>query len=223
MELIIEQKVLDLGIKIVSIFIKNLDNTSYDKRFVEWRNNKINELIEKYSSYDVENDTIIKEFYEIHKNVGIIDKKEIPSSLNLINMLLKRKDLVHINKVVDIYNIISMESRLSIGAHDAFKIDGNVHMKICDGSEEFIPIGRSNASIVSIKPYEYALVDDSNEIICHLDVRQSQKTKVDNNTKSVIYFLIGNKETSVKYLKEVADKIVNLTLEFCGGSAKIIF
>ena len=38
--------------------------------------------------------------------------------------------MVHINKAVDIYNIVSIESKLCLGVHDIDKISGNVYLKI---------------------------------------------------------------------------------------------
>ena len=38
------------------------------------------------------------------------------------------------NKAVDIYNILSIESKLCLGAHDIDKVDGNVTLKITDGT-----------------------------------------------------------------------------------------
>ncbi len=71
-----------------------------------------------------------------------LEEKNLPASENLIKLLSKREDLIEINKAVDIYNIISIDSKLCLGAHDIDKIDGNVTLKITDGSENFIPLGQ---------------------------------------------------------------------------------
>ena len=55
--------------------------------------------------------------------------KNLPASENLIRLLTKREDLISINKTVDIYNILSIESKLCLGAHDIDKVDGNVTLK----------------------------------------------------------------------------------------------
>ena len=55
--------------------------------------------------------------------------KNLPASENLIRLLTKIEDLISINKAVDIYNILSIESKLCLGAHDIDKVDGNVTLK----------------------------------------------------------------------------------------------
>ena len=126
-----------------------------------------------------------------------------------------------INKVVDIYNIISMDSKLALGAHDIDKVDGNITLKITNGSERFIPLGSSE--LQELKAGEYSYVDDSNDIVCRLEIRQVDKDKVTEDTKNVFYIVQGNEATPDELLEEVANRIISLTTKYCGGNGKIIY
>ena len=53
----------------------------------------------------------------------------MPASINLIKQLEKNDDLPFINQVVDIYNIISLDTKLALGAHDMDRVDGNVILR----------------------------------------------------------------------------------------------
>lgn len=170
MNFIVEDKVKDLGVKILGLKIEGIDNNLSDSEFDIWRENKINELINKYKEYDLKSDKVIEGFYELHQKVGVPRRKNLPASENLIKLLIKREDLVHINKAVDIYNIISIDSKLCLGAHDIDKVSGNVTLKICNGTENFIPLGSEEAKLINNG--EYSFVDDSNDVICWLDIRQ---------------------------------------------------
>lgn len=220
MKFIVEDKVKELGLKILALKIENMDNKTPNIEFDKWRNQKIKELIDKYKNYDLKNDKVIEGFYELHNKVGVARRKNLPASENLIKLLVKREDLVHINKAVDIYNIISIESKLCLGAHDIDKITGNVTLKITDGSETFIPLGSDD--LKPIKAGEYSFVDDDNDIICWLDIRQVDKTKVTDESKNVLYLIIGNKENTYEELEKVASEIINITLKYCGGESTII-
>ena len=132
---------------------------------------------------------------------------------------IENNGMFEINKVVDIYNIISMKSKLCLGAHDMDKIDGNVTLKITDGKEKFIPIGGEEKVL---DRGEYSYVDDSNEIICRLEVRQVEKTKITEDTKNVFYIVQGNEETSEEYLLEVAQEVIDKTVMCCGGMGRIM-
>lgn len=73
-----------------------------------------------------------------------------------------------------------------------------------------------------INPWEYSFVDDNNDVICWLDIRQVDKTKVMEKSKNVLYLIIGNKETKDEELEIVAEKLIELTTKFAGGTAKIV-
>ncbi len=215
MKFIVEDKVKDLGVKILGFKIENLNNNEIDKDYEVWRETKIKELLFKYKDYDIKNDDVIEGFYKLHEKVGVPRRKNLPASESLIKLLIKREDLVHINKVVDIYNIYSIESKLCLGAHDIDKVSGNVYLKITKGNETFIPLG--SEEIKPVKNGEYSFVDDDNDVICWLDIKQVDKTKVTEKTKNVLYLIIGNEENKNDELEKVANEIIDITTKYCGG------
>ena len=195
MKFIVDEKVLELGVKIKAVIIEGIDNESISEEYLSWRKNKVQELITKYKDYDIKNDKVVEGFYELHQEVGVPRRKNLPSSENLIKLLTKREDLVSINKAVDI-------------------------LKITDGTEKFLPLG--SEELKPINPGEYSFVDDDNDVICWLDIRQVDKTKVTEKSKNVLYLIIGNKETKDEELEIVAEKLIELTTKFAGGTAKIV-
>lgn len=217
----VEDEVLDLGLKIKAVIIENIDNKTINKDYEVWRKDKIKELISYYKDYDIKNDNIIEGFYKLHEKVGVPRRKNLPSSENLIKLLTKREDLISINKVVDIYNILSIESKLCLGAHDIDKINGHITLKITDGSETFKPLG--SEEVKPVNKGEYSFVDSSNEVVCHLDIRQVDKTKITEESKNILYLIIGNTETSYEELENVSKELINLTTKYCGGTGKIIY
>lgn len=124
------------------------------------------------------------------------------------------------NKAVDIYNILSIESKLCLGAHDIDKVDGNVTLKITDGTEKFLPLG--SEELKPVKAGEYSFVDNNNEVICWLDISQVDKTKVTEDSKNVLYLIIGNKETTDEELEKVTNNLISLTTKFASGKATIV-
>ena len=124
------------------------------------------------------------------------------------------------NKAVNIYNILSIESKLCLGAHDIDKVDGNVTLKITDGTEKFLPLG--SEELKPVKTGEYSFVDNNNEVICWLDISQVDKTKVTEDSKNVLYLIIGNKETTDEELEKVTNNLISLTTKFASGKATIV-
>ena len=147
-------------------------------------------------------------------------RKNIPASENLIKLLQKHGSLTYINKVVDIYNLISLDSKLALGAHNIDRVSGNVTLRFTDGTERFVPLGQTEP--VAINPHEYSYIDDSNEVLCRLEIRQVQKTLVDETARNVFYIVQGNDATSDELLHQTAQKIIDLTTQYCGGVGEII-
>ena len=71
-------------------------------------------------------------------------------------------------------------------------------------------------------PHEYSYCDDANDVLCHLEIRQVEKTKVDENSHNVFYIVQGNEATPDELLMSTAQKIINETVKYCGGKGRII-
>ena len=220
MEFKVEKAVLDAGVKIVFVVIQGLDNS---KESYEWHAHReilLNDQLERYKDIDVHQDPILEGFNLLHDHTGVKRRKNIPASENLIKLLQKHGSLTYINKVVDIYNLISLDSKLALGAHNIDRVSGNVTLRFTDGTERFVPLGQTEP--VAINPHEYSYIDDSNEVLCRLEIRQVQKTLVDETARNVFYIVQGNDATSDELLHQTAQKIIDLTTQYCGGVGEII-
>ena len=70
--------------------------------------------------------------------------------------------------------------------------------------------------------HEYSYCDDANEVLCRLEIRQVEKTKVDEEAQNVFYIVQGNDATPDELLRETAQRIIDLTTRYCGGQGEII-
>ena len=220
MEFKVEKAVLDAGVKIVFVVIQGLDNSKESYEWLAHREVLLNDLLERYKDVDVHQDPILEGFNLLHDHTGVKRRKNIPASENLIKLLQKHGSLTYINKVVDIYNLISLDSKLALGAHNIDRVSGNVTLRFTDGTERFVPLGQTEP--VAINPHEYSYIDDSNEVLCRLEIRQVQKTLVDETARNVFYIVQGNDATSDELLHQTAQKIIDLTTQYCGGVGEII-
>ena len=220
MDFFVERAVLDAGVKIVFAAVHGLDNHGEDPEWAAYRDKRLEELFEEYAELDVRADPILEGFNLLHDKTGVKRRKNIPASENLIKLLRKNHGMFYINRAVDIYNLISLESRLALGAHDIDRVEGNVTLRFTDGSERFVPIGQTEP--VPVAPHEYCYCDDANEVLCRLEIRQVEKTKVDEAAQNVFYIVQGNEATPDALLYNTAQRIVELTVKYCGGSGKII-
>lgn len=219
MEFIVEKDVIDLGVTIRGVQITNVNNQIYSNELKKYIDEHIQKLLAK-ETLETINDDIIQGFYDLHKVVNVPKRKNPPASENLLKILVKKQTAFSINPVVDIYNLISMETRLALGAHDVDHIDGNMNLRITKGNENFIPLGQSEPKPVKEGVYSY--IDDSNDVLCYLEIRQVDKTKITSDSKNIFYIVQGNLNTSQEYVDNVAKKLIEVTTHFLGGEGKLL-
>lgn len=220
MDFYVEDKVLDIGVKIIFAVIRDIDNHRVSDEWLVYREHRLQELLEEYRGIDVHTDSILEGFNILHDKSGVKRRKNIPASENLIKLLVKHEGMSFINQAVDIYNVISLESKLALGAHDIDKVAGNVTLRFTDGTEKFQPIGQADPGLSN--PHEYSYCDDANEVLCRLEVRQVEKTKVTEDARNIFYIVQGNAATPDDLLRGVAERIIELTTRCCGGTGEII-
>lgn len=219
MEYRIAQDVAEIGVKVIFATITGIDNTGSSTEWEIERKARLSKLCRQYENLDVHEDSILEGYNILHDKAGVKRRKNVPSSENLIKMLLKNQDIPFINQVVDIYNVISMESRLCVAAHNLDKVEGNLTVRFSDGTEIYLPLGAEQP--VPVKPHEYCYCDDSNEVLCRLEIRQVEKTKVDERVRNILYIIEGNEATDDKLLFEIMQEIVDTTMKYCGGVGEI--
>ena len=221
MNFTVSDEVLNLGMKVAIVVIKGMKNTKSNEGFDDYKKEVLNKVKGNLSEEQIANDLILKGFWRLHEKVGKTSKHDISSPENLLQMLLTNNDIPNINLIVDIYNLVSIQTKLALGAHDLDNISGNVTLRLTNGDENFLPIGYSKPKPVSKGVYSY--IDDSNDILCMMEVRQVEKTKVTANTTSCMYIVQGNENSAPNEIEVAIKMLIELTEKYCGGTSEIIY
>lgn len=216
MKFSITQPVLNIGVKGHYFLIEGLQNKISDPEFEVIRTETIEAVLAEFPAEKLKTNPILEGFRDLHTAVGRSNKRFVASPENLLSMLVQTGRLPQINLLVDIYNLISIKSKLALGAHDTAKISGNITLRMTDGTEKFTPLGATEPQ--NIGAGEYGYIDDSNEVICRMEVRQVEKTKVTLDTTACFYIVQGNNRTDQPYVDSVASELIDLTTRFCGGT-----
>lgn len=209
----ITPEVKDLGIDIRMAIFKNarISNTSAElKRLHE-------ETAEKLRNIDPSQSPIIQEYHRLQELGGV--KGALCPPEFLIKLVKKSGRFLNINTVVDCYNIVSAETLLAIGAHDLAQIKGNIVFRVTNGSEKFIPLGKPDPE--KINPNEYAAMDEE-EILCRMDIKQCNKSKITKDTKDFIVYIQGNRNVDPETLDRAIQKVCDLMKEICEAEYEII-
>ncbi|HWZ65503.1 MAG TPA: phenylalanine--tRNA ligase beta subunit-related protein [Patescibacteria group bacterium] len=166
---------------------------------------------------DLKEDQILTGFRDLHTAVGLSNRKHVSSPENLIELILAGRSLPSINPIVDVYNIVSLQTRLALGAHDTSKLEGAVTFRLTNGTEDFTPLGSPDKKAIGFGEYGY-IDEGCNEVICRLETRQCEKTKVSGLAKTCFFIVEGNKNTEADYIKNAVAKFQTLLVECCGAS-----
>ena len=164
----------------------------------------------------VKSDETLLGFRKLHDKVGRSNRRFPASPESLVNLFLSKGVVPRVNAVVDIYNLVSLDTRLALGSHDLTGISGNVTLRLTDGSERFVPLGAEVPEPVSAGEHYY--IDDSNEILCRLEHKQVEKTKVTVDTKSCFIILQGNESTFSEQMESAFRRLTEHLEEYCSGA-----
>ena len=211
------EEVKSLGANGVYFVINGMKNKKNDIEFDKIKDSFLQQVDINSINDKIANSDILRGFRELHEAVNCSGKKYVSASENLFSYFASHKSLPNINLIVDIYNYISFCSELAIGAHDTQFINGDIDFRLTKGTETFWPLGYPKA--IPIKAGEYCYIDASNDVLCRLEVRQVEKTKVTENTTSCFYIVQGNKATPSSYILKTAKELIEITTKFCGGEA----
>ena len=210
-----------LGVNGAYFVIDGMKNCKSIREFDAIKELYLNTLNADSISKKIEESEIVRGFRELHDKVNCRGKKYIASPENLMSYFVSHRSLPSINLIVDIYNYISLRSELAIGAHDTRDIKGDVHLRLTDGTEYFLPLGYSKP--MPINRGEYCYIDDANDVLCRLEVRQVEKTKVLETTTSCFYIVQGNHCVPSSSIVSTAQELIELAMRFCGGTVTELY
>ncbi len=214
-----DPKVRALGIDGFFSCIRGIDIPGANRAAVEKFVGEIeqNNLYKTDKAY-ISADPVLGGFRDLHTAVGVSNRKFISSPESLLGILGRHGRLPRINPLVDVYNAVSVATNLALGAHDIDLIDGNASLRLARGDERFLPLGATQPE--PIRAGEYCYVDDGNDVLCRLEVRQVEKTRVTENTKNCFFIVQGNARTSAQDIVRAHDMLCNAVFQFFGGELR---
>ena len=85
----------------------------------------------------------IRSSREAYKAFGRSPSKYRVSSESLIRRLRQGHELYHVNSVVDVNNLVSIETALSLGSYDIEKVEGDIVLTVGKEGDGYEGIGKS--------------------------------------------------------------------------------
>lgn len=215
MQFSISSDITQLNIQVLCFTMYDLHNIKSQSNFTAYRASTVEKILATTTPKIIAADPILQGFRALHTVVGKSNRKFMASPENLLHILLRTGSLPSINLLVDIYNLVSVQTHLALGAHDSKHINGNVTLRLTNGTEQYHALGKPTPE--PVPPGEYAYIDDSNELICRLEYRQVEKTKITLATTNAFFIVQGNSVTTAAEVERGASTLIKLVQRYCGG------
>lgn len=214
MKFTFETAVYELGVRGVYFNVRGMRNIDSNDAGIEAF---VTEQVARWTA-DLEKSEIIRGFSLLHRKVSNRAAKLAASSESLSAYRRTHGAIPRINGLVDVYNAISVRSGVAIGAHDLARVSGDIALRLTRGDETFWPLGASEPR--KVPPGEYAYVDSSDDILCRMEVRQVEKTKVTLATRDAFFIVQAHAHADWVTVTEISEELKRACLGFFGGAVE---
>ncbi len=206
------------GLNIGIVIAKQIDNRGKSDELMRSIQEKEREALAKYNTETLSQHPRIESWRRAYSSFGAKPKKYKSSVESLYRMMLSGMDIRHINKIVDVYNYVSIKSMIPVGGDDLAKVEGDIRLKFARGDEPFIPLNSREEQTAKHGEVVYM---DSREVLCRRwNWRECDKTKMTEATQAVILVSEGLPPFSQEEIHEIADDLSGLVRKYCGGETK---
>ena len=158
----------------------------------------------------------------VFEDMGLNPNKFPPSIANLIKRTRSGKDLPFINRLVAIFNIISLRYRIPCGGDDLACLEGDLRLGPAKGDEVFAHLGNPEA-VENPEPGEIILHDTGNgSVFCRgWCWKNGDPSKITPATTHVAINLDSMPPLDVTTHRMAAEDLVRLLENHCGGTTVI--
>jgi len=152
---------------------------------------------------------------EVYRSFGSKPKK-YPCSLEaLLSRVLKGQDLPQINRLVDIYNAISLKHLLPAGGEDWDRLSSPLRLMFATGSEPFVAIQEGQEAVVYPEPGEVIWADSEGVTCRRWNWRQCRRTQLTEETRAAYFVLDRLAPYPVQALKAAGEELMQQIKRAC--------
>jgi DNA/RNA-binding domain of Phe-tRNA-synthetase-like protein len=201
----------NLGLQAIAFSLHALGNRHYSGALKE-------SLTRLRSLFDIQHSLRQMEgFNALRVRMGRSPKRFPAAPQALLEHYLCKGALRSIAPIVDLYNQWSLNSGLSIGAHDLqrLRLRLPVSLTLTQGSEPFHALGSATSQV--LPDGEYAYIDARGQVLCRMEYRQCAATALSAESATVLFIVQGHPGTDHEYLQQVSGELKKDLLRCCAS------
>jgi DNA/RNA-binding domain of Phe-tRNA-synthetase-like protein len=203
------------GLRVGTVVVKGINNRGACPEIWHSVKRVQEEIRSQINHENLINHPKIQSWRRAFISFGAKPKKHRSSVENLYSMTLEGRDLRPINKIVDIYNYISLKYMVPVGGDDLAKVEGDIVLRFAKGDEVFMPLGSDEVQTPREGEVIYA---DQKKVLCRRwNWRESEKTKMTEQSKDVLLVSEGLPPVGGEEMEEIVKDLSQSVHKYCGG------
>jgi DNA/RNA-binding domain of Phe-tRNA-synthetase-like protein len=207
------------GLKVGIVRAKQIDNRGESAEIVRLIREREVEIRRKFDPERLSQHPKISAWREAYSSFGAKPKKYKSSVESLYRVILKGNELRPINKIVDIYNYISLKHLVPVGGDDTAKVEGDIQLKFAHGDESFTAL---NSEEIETPKEGEVVYTDSKEVLCRRwNWRECDKTKMTEDTGEVLLVVEGLPPVTKEEVQRIIEELSTLIRDYCSGETRI--
>ncbi|MEM3579550.1 MAG: phenylalanine--tRNA ligase beta subunit-related protein [Candidatus Bathyarchaeia archaeon] len=177
------------------------------------------EVKAKHNIETLKDNPVVRAYRDFYWKLDIDPTKTRPSGEALLRRVLHGEELPRISTVVDAYNLASMQTIIPISGFDKDLLNPPFQVRFAKNGEAFTGIGMSKPLI--LKDNMLVLADE-NQVLCIYPYRDSDYTKITEQTKNVAVVGYGAPGIEENQLSEAVKTTLSYIKAVSGGEAQTI-
>lgn len=204
------------GLTIGVVICKNLDNSGMPEEVQKGMREQENGIRAKYNTETLSQTPKIEVWRKAYSAFGAKPKENKSSVENLYRLVLQGINLRHINKLVDIYNLISLKHMVPVGGEDIDKIKGAVILTFAEPDEPAVLL-LGDKEPRPPHAGEVIYKDDISAICRRWNWREADRTKFTEDTTNCFLVIEGLLPVTKNEIEDATTELKDLVKKFCSG------
>lgn len=200
--------------------LHNINNAGEHQEITQLLREAEKNVIEEFSGKQISELPFVTPWREAYRTFGAKPSKYPSSIENLIRRVVNGEEIRHVNKLVDIYNVISLRHHLPVGGEDIASLKGDV-LLTCAGENE-VPV-KLLGELEARAPYpgEVIYKDDEGTLCRRWNWKEAERTKLTEQTTHAIIVMEALPPISRELLQSAMNDLLDLVQKYCGGEGEV--
>ncbi|MSR15148.1 MAG: hypothetical protein EXR86_11415 [Gammaproteobacteria bacterium] len=205
------------GIPVGFLEVRGIVNATESARLAAEIRTFLGDLLATSSLDAVLADPRLTGYQALHARIGKTGRQFVPSPESQFKFLFKRREWRATRVLIDCYSLVSMQTRVSIGAHDLAQLTLPLALEQMQGDDTVTLIGETVPTRVTSGEYCYR--DAAGRLLGRLECRQAAHSRITEATRDVLFIVQGHATLGAPEIIATVEALLSALTLYCGGWA----